>query len=218
MRVGGVRESPVVDELGADDDVLAGLPSRALRLEKECQQESRMSETSRNIRSRSREMPIPLHKTVRAKYQLLVYKTPTLYVIADFAEGRLRSKLNLMRKHVASGCRPVCPQTVIASDPLCTDVGIDLNAVSVAIVGSCGNRVVRKWKRLVHKVRGFYRAEEVDGQVDRACGHDKCALCRCELEKVSSQRQFYVKLTLITVKLFCVALLAPATLGAPSQL
>ena len=47
-----------------------------------------------------------------------------------------------MSEDVAGRSRPVSRQAVVASNPLRADVGVDLHAVGVAVVGSRGDGVV----------------------------------------------------------------------------
>lgn len=99
-------------------------------------------------------------------------------VVVDFAELGLGSKLNLVSENVASGRGPVRRQTVVARDPFGTDISVDLDIVRIAIVGSRRDCVVRERERLFDEVRRLNRAQEVDGEIDRAGSEYKCALGR----------------------------------------
>ncbi len=57
-----------------------------------------------------------------------------------------------MCDNVAGSGGPVRSQTVVASDPLGADIGVDLHAMGLAVVGRRGDGIVRERERLVHKV------------------------------------------------------------------
>ena len=76
----------------------------------------------------------------------------TLYVVRDLRERLLRSQLNLVSDDAAGGGSPVRGQTVVASNPLGADVGVNLDRVRFTIVGSCGQNEVREGQRLFDEI------------------------------------------------------------------
>ena len=63
-------------------------------------------------------------------------------MVADFREVNLRLELNLVGEQAAGRRRPVGCETVVARDPFSANVSVNLNAVRVAVVGGCRNRVI----------------------------------------------------------------------------
>ena len=66
----------------------------------------------------------------------------TLDVVVDLAVRALRRELNLVSEDVAGSGGPVSRQAVVASNPLRADVGVNLHAVGVAVIGCRGDGVV----------------------------------------------------------------------------
>lgn len=76
----------------------------------------------------------------------------TLDMVADFTELSLRRELYLVGEDTAGRRGPVRSKAVVAGDPFCADVCVDLDAVRLAVVGRGGDGVVRQRKRLIDGV------------------------------------------------------------------
>ena len=56
-------------------------------------------------------------------------------MILDLLVDSLVLKLNLVGKNIAGGGSPVCGPGVNTGDPFASDIGVDLHAVRVSVVG-----------------------------------------------------------------------------------
>jgi hypothetical protein len=120
---------------------------------------------------------------------------------------------------------------MIAGDPFAGDVGVNLNRVRLAVIGSSRDSQVAKWGGLLDKIDGLRinsaawrcrymsyvhldRGQKVGRQVDTSCLKHERALGGCEL-RASMSIDILIGVIHLTEKLFCTALVVPGFPGVP---
>lgn len=149
-----VREGAVVNELRADDDVLAGLIGEAVRLRQDGQSMAVNVDAPRvDARSRYHSMRSPLKHTDHQPEQHSTYSYElTLDVVADLSEICLLRELHLVEHEISTSRRPIHCETVVPGHPFCADVRVYGDNVRVTVVGRRRDCHVREGKGLVKQI------------------------------------------------------------------
>lgn len=148
-----VRKHAVADELGAYNDVLAGLIGEAVRLRARDGESMTVSVTEVNARLGYHSMRNPLEQQPLASGAPITYQHElTLNVVADLGENCLLLELYFMEDKVSGRSRPVDRETVVPGDPFGADVRVNGDGVGVAIIGGRRHCQVREWNGLVEQI------------------------------------------------------------------